>query len=323
MNKQSQWLFEAPFSAETQLFPLINSIHAQESEVSCLSPKPVKIERWGQYSSAIPPGQEATINNLADLIVSSFAQSICPPFRKVEIVGHADKDWQGEKKEMDVSFKRAMTVQQALTATVRKLWSNRKMGSPPRDGVEWRAFGKGAKNMIAPPYSVANRRVIVTLVGEGDPIPPTFNWHRAAQRGLDLLKKQPLPVRQTKRLQCLLQKVLEPKVVDAYLLYDFNVRQQVGCVSPTLTIKFLNHLKDDLGWQGVFGPKISDRDFIKNLAGLDHNIVESIRKIDEHLAVNGLAADCFKRQMQNWISVNQRNQQSIYWCYGSGQLSAL
>lgn len=322
MNRQSQWLFEAPLNLEAsppKLWMPGRMAHVQQSNVSCPNPQPVTIGNWGQYGITIWSAQALTINKLADLIVSSFAQSVCSPFKWVTIVGHADKDWQGPKKEMEVSFRRAMAVQKALTAAVRELWERRKMGPPPQGGVEWQTQGKGAKEMIARPYSAVNRRVVVTLIRNGPPIPPPFNWREATKRGLELLKKQPLPARQTKRLACLLQKVLEPNIIDAYLLYDYNVRQQVACVSAELAIKFLKNLKVDLARGGVFSPEVSDSELIKNLATIDYNIVEGIRKIDEHLQVNGKAADCFKRRMNQWIAANQQNQKSIYWCYGGGQ----
>lgn len=324
MNKQSQWLFEAPFSAETPLFSLTNSVYAQESEVSCPSPKPVKIEKWGQYGSAIPPGQEATINKLADLIVSSFAQSICPPFRKVEIVGHADKDWQGEKKEMDVSFKRAMTVQQALTATVRKLWSDRKMGSPPRGGVGWETRGQGAKNMIAPPYSIANRRVVVTLVRSSLPVPPlppqNDTMEKRVERLLKLLQtRRVIPDStgtRTNRAKCLLPKLLNPAVIDVFV--DGGVANQTingmtpkfhECLIPGRNVgwlgnydgnkkpmpnsefmKFLGTLRPILQGAG-FGPTQSDDHVLQVLGQMILRIDEGITMVDGYIARMSLMSD--------------------------------
>ena len=122
---------------------------------------------WGQYGRHVPPGQQLTIDKLTDLIVSSFDQSNCAPFRMVSIAGHADKDWHGSNVEATVSFERAMTVQKVLTAAVKKLWDNRNMGPPPVGGVEWETRGEGAKHMITHAYNPANRRVVVTLIRKG------------------------------------------------------------------------------------------------------------------------------------------------------------
>jgi hypothetical protein len=144
----------------------------QSSPAGCPGPVEETIGGWGQYSHQIPSGQQKIIDELADLIVSSFAQSNCPPFRSVLFVGHADKDWHGAAFEEEVSKERARTVQKALTNKVRKLWADRRMGPPPAGGVAWEERGEGSKHMIAPPYHSANRRVVVTLTRSGAPVKP-------------------------------------------------------------------------------------------------------------------------------------------------------
>jgi hypothetical protein len=151
---------------------LFQSIFMQATSGICASPVVANISGWGQYSDRIPPGELSNIEKLADLIVSSFAQSACAPFREVSVVGHADKDWHGEKFEGKVSFDRAMTVQKALTNSVKSLWSARNMGPAPVGGVQWFVHGDGSHHMIAPPYHSANRRVMVTLTRNGAIILP-------------------------------------------------------------------------------------------------------------------------------------------------------
>jgi hypothetical protein len=68
-----------------------------------------------------------------------------------------------------------MTVQKVLTAAVKKLWDNRNMGPPPVGGVEWETRGEGAKHMITRAYNPANRRVVVTLIRKGAPLPIVTN----------------------------------------------------------------------------------------------------------------------------------------------------
>jgi hypothetical protein len=154
------------------MFTLAAAISIQQyAGIACFGPVEETISGWGQYSSDLTPMQQGKIDKLADLIVSSFAQSECAPFRMVSIIGHADKDWHGPRFEADVSFKRATTVQEALTGAVRKLWDDRHMGPAPIGGVEWETHGVGAKHMIAPAYNSANRRVVVTLTRRGAPLP--------------------------------------------------------------------------------------------------------------------------------------------------------
>jgi outer membrane protein OmpA-like peptidoglycan-associated protein len=167
----------------------------QESESgTCPGPVTRIISGWGQYVddvTKLPPAERSKIDELADLIVTSFTREGCVPFRRVMIVGHADRDWHGPKFEMDVSFKRANAVAAALTAAVRALWVARHMGPPPPGGVEWKTIGKGAKQMIAPPYRPANRRVEIVLTAEGPPVPPPpapDTFERRIGRFLELLK---------------------------------------------------------------------------------------------------------------------------------------
>src|SRR5579864_6812813 len=76
---------------------------------------------WGQYKDEVrllPKAEQDKIDQLADQIVSSFAQTTLPPFRSVTINGYADKDWHGAKLEIEVSFNRAQAVRDALTQKV-------------------------------------------------------------------------------------------------------------------------------------------------------------------------------------------------------------
>ena len=158
-------------------FTLSQAVFMQVSTIICPGPVEETIKNWAQYNSQLSGPQQSSVDSLADLIVSSFNQSSCPPFREVKIVGHADKDWHGAAFEDKVSFDRAMTVQKALTAAVLKLWSDRNMGPPPPGGVNWDVSGKGSKQMIAPQYHAANRRVVVTLLRSGGIIPvPAENF---------------------------------------------------------------------------------------------------------------------------------------------------
>ena len=171
-------------------FALAQAVLMQQKSTACLGPVEETIAGWGQYSSHLTAPQQLSIDKLADLIVSSFTQRDCPPFRTVDVAGHADKDWQGVKVEEKVSFDRAMTVQKALTETVKKLWSDRNMGPPPVGGVDWDAHGEGAKKMIAPAFHSANRRAVVTLVRSGAPIALPAEKDLISPRGTPLNPKK-------------------------------------------------------------------------------------------------------------------------------------
>ena len=105
---------------------------------SSVQPVETVIYGWGQYKDKIPNlprAEQDKLDHLADLIVSSFAQSVLPPYRSVIIIGHSDKDWHGAAFEDTVSGNRAEAVEEALTNKVLELWDDRNMGPPPRGGA--------------------------------------------------------------------------------------------------------------------------------------------------------------------------------------------
>jgi hypothetical protein len=184
---------------------------------------------WGQYkdkASRLPKSEQDKIAQLADLIVSSFAQTDVPPFRRVVINGHADKDWHGPAFEDQVSFNRAEAIQEALTDKVLDLWSERKMGPPPQGGVDWKVDSFGATKMIAPAYDKRNRRVEVVLIPFGPPIPkpeqqdPTDTLDKRIDRLQALIKAKGIPGapgHRVKRAPCVLEKARKPNIVDVFV----------------------------------------------------------------------------------------------------------
>ncbi|MER2526870.1 MAG: hypothetical protein ABTR07_02965 [Candidatus Competibacter denitrificans] len=327
----------------------------QQSGVSCPGPVTETIINWGQYSHMVPSGQKPTIDKLADLIVSSFAQSLCPPFRKVTVVGHADKDWHGAGKEMRVSFDRAMAVQKELTEAVKKLWSDRNMGPPPVGGVDWEARGEGAKHMIAGPYHAENRRVEVTLIRSGAPIPPrppADTTKNRIDRSADLLKQKPIPgdsgdIQRT-RLRCVFEKMRNnPNVEDMFLdglkkvilngdnkrvtgpdgkvhfvwapgppkeFPGVSYKGNYGILPEEEFLKFFDTVRRLLNGSN-FARTQPDDIVLSALGDLDTRIFWAIRKVDEHLAINGIASDKTRVKMNNLISQQQNNPNSIYACY--------
>jgi hypothetical protein len=327
MNRESQWLFEVPLNLEVsppKLWMPGDIAQVQEFNLSCSNSQSITIGDWGQYGIKISPPQALTINKLADLIVSSFAQSVCSPFRRVTIVGHADKDWQGSKKEMEVSFGRAIAVQQALTAAVRKFWDLRRMGPPPQGGVEWQTYGKGAKEMIARPYSVTNRRVVVTLLRSGSPVlppqPQDDTMEKRVKRLLDLLRtRRVIPDTtgtRTNRAKCILPKLLNPAVIDVFV--DGGVANQTingmtpkfhesiipgrnvgwlgnydGTKKPMPNsefMKFLSTIRPILRGSG-FAPTQSDDHVLQILGQMIWRIDDGITMVDAYIARMSMMSD--------------------------------
>ena len=130
---------------------------------SCPRLAPVTVGRFPRYAESIaslPPAEQQKVRRLAEIIVRSHRPG-CRPVLQVNLVGHADRDYQrGPDFEHRISAHRALTVQRAL---------QRLIGNPkilPR--IVWHARGAGARHLIVPsPRNEAgrsrNRRVEVAL----------------------------------------------------------------------------------------------------------------------------------------------------------------
>jgi hypothetical protein len=281
---------------------------------------------WGQYNDEVlrlPKPEQDKIDQAADLIVSSFAQSALPPFRSVSIVGHADKDWHGSGLEHKVSGERAEAVQKALTAKVLSLWKERKMGPPPPGGVEWQMVAKGATEMIAPPYHAQNRRVVIELIRSGPPIPPPpapATLQQRVDRLLKLLENRKLPGdnsgTRTSRAKCMLSKLTTPGVVDVFV--DGSIANQTingmtpkaeecliwgrnagwlgnydGTKEPMAQsefMKFLGTVTPIINGPG-FTPAQSDDHVLEVLAAVIQNIEDGMNIFDMYITRMGMMSD--------------------------------
>lgn len=322
------------------------SLEQEQATGNCPGPVNRIISGWGQYAddvAKLPASEKAKIDELADLIVTSFARQGCVPFRRVAIIGHADRDWHGPKYETEVSFKRANAVAAALTAAVRALWDARRTGPPPKGGVEWRTLGKGAKQMIAPPYRPANRRVEIALIAEGPPIPPPPTpdpFEGRIRRFLELLKTRrvdPDPTgKRTERARCILGRMLNPKVLDVFVDGTAS-NQQIGkrfigenlCSwqgnydPPQLAeadlLKFLGTVRSILKGPG-FAPSVSDEQILKRLSQLIFMINEGIVRVERYITLNS-AGDRYTgdktrgMRLSSIFADHLDDQNSIYSCY--------
>lgn len=330
MNRQGSALFEAPLAHEATQYTnsYVNSEYHETSEFelaweqpnsNCPTYTSVVISRFHRYQqsvAALPSEEKMKIIQIGDMVVRSFKPG-CFPITKITIVGHADRDVRrGPKFEVDISKERATAVKRALNIVI----NTRQKGLVGKITVV--SGGVGAKELVVPNarterQQALNRRVVVTLEPNNQPVPPPFNWRDAARRGLNLLKRSFISPNQKNRLTCLLQKVLEPGVVDAYVIYTWEIQQQVAPLPAKQLLKFLQHLKVDLGKRDNFGPTVSDVLFMDNLVQLDVAILYAIDKLNEQ--VHQVAPDRFKLQLWRWILDRQRDPKSIYWCYGKGQ----
>jgi hypothetical protein len=337
---------EGEVGQETEMAPDVAPMELQEVRGNCPGPVTRIVSGWGQYADRVdklPASEKGKIDELADLIVTSFARQRCAPFRTVTIVGHADKDWHGPKTEMEVSFKRANAVAAALTEAVRVLWVARKMGPPPVGGVNWKTLAKGATRMIAPPFRPANRRVEIVLTAGGLPVPPPAprdSFDGRVARFLDLLKMRrvdPDPTgKRTQRVRCILTKIMKPGILDVFVDGTAS-NQQIGkhfvgenlCswqgnydppqLSEADLLKFLGTVSSILKGRG-FAPTVSDEQILKRLSQIMFMINEGIVRVERYITLNnsdfGYTGDKTRGQRLASIFADHLNDEnSIYSCF--------
>lgn len=307
------------------------------------------IWNWERYSDQIPPGEQRKIDKMADLIVSSFVPgSQEAPFRSVKIVGHADTDNVGTKmertaKELAVSKRRAFAVKDALTAAVKALWAARKMGPPPVGGVAWNAVWKGATELIAGPYNRANRRVEVTLIRSGLPIPPPPPCQDTLPKRIERCKRlldqlgMPGGAEQTRRMKCVMSKRIsilsdedmyvsgssgtfvtgkDGKGFFAHLCPPAGIPEAVFGSKLTIPQKaqFFRKVSRDLSSKG-FSCQARDAQVLELLGLMDRDILKAISCLHSHIERNGQAADRWRVHLNDFIAKRQKDENSIYSCY--------
>jgi hypothetical protein len=217
------------------------------------------------------------------------------------------------------------------------------MGPPPKGGVEWRTLGKGAKQMIAPPYRPANRRVEIALIADGPPIqpPPAPDpFEGRINRFLELLKMRrvdPDPIgKRTERARCILGKMLNPNVLDMFVDGTAS-NQQIGkhfvgenlCswqgkydppqLSQADLAKFLGTVGSILKGPG-FAPSVSDEQILKGLSQIIFMINEGIVRVERYITLNssdfGYTGDRTRgSRLSSIFADHLDDQNSIYSCY--------
>lgn len=147
---------------------------------TCVSQVERTIYGWGQYKDEVallPSAERDKVNELANLVVSSFMIPGCPPLGTITIVGHADTDSHGPALEKRVSDARALSVAAELDKTMRALLVSRGITSPGPISYDLSPQGVGAADPDPSNVPVVkdrrrNRRVVVTLRPTVPPLLP-------------------------------------------------------------------------------------------------------------------------------------------------------
>lgn len=205
MNRQTQWLFEAPFASNLTQYtaPHTTPEYFSNSELTdgCRSrtsdcpPSGVAAETISGYithDTKVPEGEKRKTRAIADRIVRNAnqgSQSI-----KVCIVGHADKDPRGENFERNISSQRAVEAMNELTRVI----SNPSILSK----VSWKLICAGKDNPVVSfnkplVQRQRNRRVEIFL--NASPPPPPPRKEEPPRRGPEI---GPLPPGTPPQLLC-------------------------------------------------------------------------------------------------------------------------
>jgi peptidoglycan hydrolase-like protein with peptidoglycan-binding domain len=155
------------------------------------------------------------------------------------------------------------------------------------------------------------------------PTPPTNVLVRSGA----VLATQPFPTQQRTRLSCVLAKITEPGINDQYINgRDSIVIMIAGGLFPRMPPKefvtkvLRESVKRDLA-NPLFAPPNESDEFVKqSLEALDDRINSGIVLVQKQMHRN---AELNVRnealiQMNEFISAQQRNPKSIYFCYGLG-----
>lgn len=179
MNRQTQWLFEAPFASNTtqyttpyatpEYFSNSELTEGCQSQTSDCPPNGVASQTLSGYithATKVPEGEKGKIRAVADNIVKNAnqgSQSV-----RICIVGHADKDPRGENFERNISSQRAVEVMNELTNVINNPLILSK--------VNWKLVCAGKDNPIVPfskplAQRLRNRRVEIFIAASPPPKP--------------------------------------------------------------------------------------------------------------------------------------------------------
>src|SRR5882724_6786521 len=116
--------------------------------------------RYGDTLAALPASEQQKVRQVAAAILASQRTGYTP-VRQVDLVGHADRDFQrGPAFERKISIRRALALQRALQDLIRN--------SAVSSRIVWQARGAGARNLVVSnprnePERSRNRRVDIAL----------------------------------------------------------------------------------------------------------------------------------------------------------------
>ncbi len=234
------------------------------------------------------------------------------------MVGHTDPVGTGAYNQ-ELALRRAAEARRQLVATLERM----RPGSSRAVSVTIESRGA---TQIIPNSPERSRRVEIfrpAAPNGGTPAPPasvapSIDWRRVAERGVRLIE-QKAATPQTQRLQCLLRKLQNEHVNDAWIPWDYNVQQIAGGLPREMTgqqitdylAKLMRRVRKELKRPLV--ANAPDDQFVMNLRRIDDEILRAIRSI--YGIVNQAGHGQFHRAVWEWMRAKSDDPNHIYSCY--------
>jgi hypothetical protein len=282
------------------------------------------LERFGFNKDDIGLSHLLQIDRITRCVIAS--KNTPQPILSMLVVGHASPEGSPEYNR-GLGMRRAQNVIQKLKEAIRAHTQGTNLAGLA-DRIVFTSDSGGEEQPRSDNSTedgrARNRRVEVCL----PPLPiqpplPEFKCEDVAARSLPLLETAPFPNEQKRRLRCVLAMVCDLSVDDRYINNDFIVRTLAKGIFPRLdpaafaTAVIKDRVRRDL----LAAAQGSDDTLRDSLKLLDERILSGINLISDQIQRNSElnVNNPVLRQMQEFVSAQQRNQKSIYFCYGLGQ----
>jgi outer membrane protein OmpA-like peptidoglycan-associated protein len=294
---------------------------------------PEILNAFGHDEARVLPRHQLQLIKIAACIVGRHGTA--GAISAVRIAGHTDTSGDETYNE-GLALQRAEAVKAALKDRLRDRAPHLKLH---QDSVLPMTTESRGESEARFPTDAENRRVEI-FIPELKPPPPKKKKKKkpkpkpdllvpTVERSLRVLASESFPLEQKKRLSCLMAAALNPAVDDDLYINgkDFIVRQLAQGtsrrMSPKDFVTFVakERVRRDLR-NPLFAPPNESDAFVKgSLQALDERILAGINLIADQTQRNSElnVNSPILRQMNEFVSAEQRNPKSIYFCYGVGQ----
>jgi outer membrane protein OmpA-like peptidoglycan-associated protein/cell wall-associated NlpC family hydrolase len=296
-----------------------HSLGASANPCAALDKPCQTLDKFEFDSDKLSPEHELKLIDIAKCVLAR--RKSADPVASMLIVGHTDA-MGTEKYNQALGQRRAERVKSHMVNRLEEMQPGSSKGIVfvVDTGGEAEPTGGTAEH---------NRRVEICLPRKIEPPPPPQQEKKptledVVGRCQGVLDSQPFPAEQKARLQCLLKNILDKSVDDHYInglewyYAGYLAKGRFDELTPKDFAAFLLHsLRRNMLHPLFAAQKVTDAVLSANLKKMDERILAGVKLVENQTHRN--AELNFKnpvlRQMQGFISGQQRNTASIYHCY--------